>query len=59
MYQLSEAFGKLYGQSKQVASSDTVEPSKPRGGVHENCITYYPLLPFCSSKADSYQLHID
>uniref|UniRef100_A0A0E0K6W5 Arp2/3 complex 41 kDa subunit n=1 Tax=Oryza punctata TaxID=4537 RepID=A0A0E0K6W5_ORYPU len=37
--QLSEALGKLYGQSKQVASSDTVEPSKPRGGVHENCIT--------------------
>ncbi|GJM87352.1 hypothetical protein PR202_ga03298 [Eleusine coracana subsp. coracana] len=37
--QLSEALGKLYGQSKQGASSDTVEPTKPRGGAHENCIT--------------------
>ncbi|KAF3335470.1 actin-related protein 2/3 complex subunit 1B-like protein [Carex littledalei] len=37
--QLSEAFGKLYGSSKQVPSNDTVEPSKPRGGAHENCIT--------------------
>lgn len=41
--QLSEAFGKLYGSSKQVPSNDTVEPSKPRGGAHENCITYAPL----------------
>ncbi|AQK76201.1 Actin-related protein 2/3 complex subunit 1A [Zea mays] len=38
-FQLSEALGKLYGQSKQGASSDTVEPSKARGGAHENCIT--------------------
>ncbi|GJN22556.1 hypothetical protein PR202_gb10134 [Eleusine coracana subsp. coracana] len=38
-FQLSEALGKLYGQSKQGASSDTVEPTKPRGGAHENCIT--------------------
>ncbi|KAG8072922.1 hypothetical protein GUJ93_ZPchr0006g44222 [Zizania palustris] len=37
--QLSEALGKLYGQSKQATSSDSVEPSKPRGGAHENCIT--------------------
>jgi len=37
--QLSEALGKLYGQSKQGTSSDSVEPSKPRGGAHENCIT--------------------
>ncbi|XP_062220734.1 actin-related protein 2/3 complex subunit 1B-like [Phragmites australis] len=36
--QLSEALGKLYGQSKQ-GTSDTVEPTKPRGGAHENCIT--------------------
>lgn len=41
--QLSEAFGKLYGSSKQLPSNDTVEPSKPRGGAHENCITYAPL----------------
>lgn len=41
--QLSEAFGKLYGSSKQVPSNDTVELSKPRGGAHENCITYAPL----------------
>ncbi|KAJ4982022.1 hypothetical protein NE237_032859 [Protea cynaroides] len=34
--QFSEAFGKLYGQ-KQVGN-DAVESSKPRGGVHENCI---------------------
>uniref|UniRef100_A0A453Q2T9 Uncharacterized protein n=2 Tax=Aegilops tauschii subsp. strangulata TaxID=200361 RepID=A0A453Q2T9_AEGTS len=39
MFQLSEALGKLYGQSRQGSSSDTVEPSKPRGGAHENCIT--------------------
>lgn len=37
--QFSEAFGKLYGQSKQGVSNDTVEPSRPRGGAHENCIT--------------------
>ncbi|XP_047080270.1 actin-related protein 2/3 complex subunit 1B-like [Lolium rigidum] len=37
--QLSEALGKLYGQSRQGTSSDTVEPTKPRGGAHENCIT--------------------
>lgn len=38
--QFSEAFGfgKLYGQSKYGVSTDTVEPSKPRGGVHHNCI---------------------
>lgn len=42
MFQLSEALGKLYGQSRQGSSSDTVEPSKPRGGAHENCITYFP-----------------
>ncbi|XP_042489709.1 actin-related protein 2/3 complex subunit 1A-like [Macadamia integrifolia] len=34
--QFSEAFGKLYGQ-KQVGN-DAVESSRPRGGVHENCI---------------------
>jgi len=39
LFQLSEALGKLYGQSKQGTSSDSVEPSKPRGGAHENCIT--------------------
>uniref|UniRef100_M8ARE0 Arp2/3 complex 41 kDa subunit n=1 Tax=Aegilops tauschii TaxID=37682 RepID=M8ARE0_AEGTA len=57
MFQLSEALGKLYGQSRQGSSSDTVEPSKPRGGAHENCITYLPasirfhhfavLVPLC------------
>ncbi|KAK2972028.1 hypothetical protein RJ640_005048, partial [Escallonia rubra] len=36
--QFSEAFGKLYGQSKHGISNDSVEPSRPRGGVHENCI---------------------
>uniref|UniRef100_A0A5B7AXB9 Actin-related protein 2/3 complex subunit n=1 Tax=Davidia involucrata TaxID=16924 RepID=A0A5B7AXB9_DAVIN len=36
--QFSEAFGKLYGQSKHGISNDTVEPSRPRGGIHENCI---------------------
>ncbi|XAR49515.1 hypothetical protein NMG60_11032748 [Bertholletia excelsa] len=36
--QLSGAFGKLYGQAKYGVSNDIVEPSKPRGGVHENCI---------------------
>ncbi|KAF6158896.1 hypothetical protein GIB67_012313, partial [Kingdonia uniflora] len=36
--QFSEAFGKFYGQSKQNFSNDSVEPSRPRGGVHENFI---------------------
>lgn len=36
--QFSEAFGKLYGQSKPAINSDTVESSRPRGGAHENCI---------------------
>ncbi|XP_031247923.1 actin-related protein 2/3 complex subunit 1A-like [Pistacia vera] len=37
--QFSEAFGKLYGQSKYGVSNDAVEPSRTRGGgVHENCI---------------------
>lgn len=36
--QFSEAFGKLYGQSKPGINNDTVEPSRTRGGVHENCI---------------------
>lgn len=37
--QFSEAFGKLYGQSRYGASTDSLEPSKPRGGAHVNCIT--------------------
>ncbi|KAJ8509944.1 hypothetical protein OPV22_000378 [Ensete ventricosum] len=37
--QFSEAFGKLYGQSKPAINSDTVESSRPRGGAHENCIS--------------------
>ncbi|XP_059663308.1 actin-related protein 2/3 complex subunit 1A-like isoform X1 [Cornus florida] len=36
--QFSEAFGKLYGQSKYGNSNDSVEPSRSRGGIHENCI---------------------
>ncbi|KAJ0113241.1 hypothetical protein Patl1_02648 [Pistacia atlantica] len=37
--QFSEAFGKLYGQSKYGVSNDAIEPSRTRGGgVHENCI---------------------
>ncbi|KAG6538519.1 hypothetical protein ZIOFF_003643 [Zingiber officinale] len=36
--QLSEALGKLYGQSKG-ANSDNVESSRLRGGAHENCIS--------------------
>ncbi|KAF5188875.1 Actin-related protein 2/3 complex subunit 1B [Thalictrum thalictroides] len=36
--QLSGAFGKLYGQSKNI-SNDTVEPSRSRVGVHSNLIT--------------------
>ncbi|KAB1213243.1 Actin-related protein 2/3 complex subunit 1A [Morella rubra] len=37
--QFSEAFVKLYGQSKHVVSNDAVEPSRSRGGIHENCIS--------------------
>ncbi|GLT55979.1 hypothetical protein SLA2020_290560 [Shorea laevis] len=36
--QFSEAFGKLYGQSKYGLSNDTVEPSRTDGVIHENCI---------------------
>ncbi|WRX08793.1 hypothetical protein QQP08_001280 [Theobroma cacao] len=36
--QFSEAFGKLYGQSKHGLSNDTVERSRAHGVVHENCI---------------------
>ncbi|XP_054799025.1 actin-related protein 2/3 complex subunit 1B-like isoform X1 [Prosopis cineraria] len=36
--QFSEAFGKFYGQSKHGMNNDSVESSKIRGGVHENCI---------------------
>ncbi|GAB4859706.1 Actin- protein 2/3 complex subunit 1A [Ancistrocladus abbreviatus] len=34
--QFSEAFGKLYGQSKHGIANDGVEG--PRGGIHDNCI---------------------
>jgi len=44
LHQLQKPLSSLkplesYGQSKQGTSSDSVEPSKPRGGAHENCIT--------------------
>ncbi|KMZ72794.1 Actin-related protein 2/3 complex subunit [Zostera marina] len=37
--QFTGAFGKFYGQSKHGSSNDLIEPAKPRGGAHENCIT--------------------
>lgn len=40
LHQFSEAFGKLYGQSKHGVNNDAVEPSRSRGGIHENCIKY-------------------
>ncbi|XP_010557145.1 PREDICTED: actin-related protein 2/3 complex subunit 1A [Tarenaya hassleriana] len=36
--QLTEAFGKFYGQSKSATGNDGSESSKSRGGVHDNCI---------------------
>ncbi|KAF9669432.1 hypothetical protein SADUNF_Sadunf14G0107000 [Salix dunnii] len=39
LWQFSEAFGKLYGQSKHGVNNDGIEASRSRGGVHENCIT--------------------
>ncbi|KAI8551240.1 hypothetical protein RHMOL_Rhmol06G0169500 [Rhododendron molle] len=36
--QFSEAFGKLYGQSKQGINNDRGETSIPQGAIHENCI---------------------
>ncbi|KAL7000617.1 Actin-related protein 2/3 complex subunit 1A [Sarracenia purpurea var. burkii] len=42
--QFSEAFGKLYGQSKHGTNNDIGEPSRSRGGVHENCIN--SIVPF-------------
>ncbi|KAE8662807.1 Actin-related protein 2/3 complex subunit 1A [Hibiscus syriacus] len=41
---ISEAFGKLYGQSRQGLSNDTVEPSKIQGAAHDNCINCIELL---------------
>lgn len=43
--QLSEAFGKLYGQSKHRTSVDGVESSKLHANYHENCITSFAPLP--------------
>ncbi|CAK9308566.1 unnamed protein product [Citrullus colocynthis] len=37
--QFSEAFGKLYGQPRQGVGNDSVESSRLRGCVHENCIS--------------------
>lgn len=37
-FQFSEAFGKLYGQSKYGVGNDAVESSRTRGGAHVNCI---------------------
>ncbi|KAG7022984.1 Actin-related protein 2/3 complex subunit 1A, partial [Cucurbita argyrosperma subsp. argyrosperma] len=34
----SEAFGKLYGQPRQGVGKESVESSRLRGIVHENCI---------------------
>ncbi|XP_027062137.1 actin-related protein 2/3 complex subunit 1A-like [Coffea eugenioides] len=36
--QFSEAFGKLYGQSRYGISNNSVQPSRLHGGIHENCI---------------------
>lgn len=49
--QFSEAFGKLYGQSKYGVGNDTVESSRTRGGTHENCINcIVPLREARSSR---------
>ncbi|KAJ0966583.1 hypothetical protein J5N97_023500 [Dioscorea zingiberensis] len=37
--QFSEAFGKLYGQSKHGMTNDSLDTSRHRRGAHENCIT--------------------
>ncbi|XP_068659919.1 actin-related protein 2/3 complex subunit 1A-like [Aristolochia californica] len=37
--QLSGTLGKLYGQPKHGVNNDAVEPSRVRGGAHDNCIT--------------------
>ncbi|MQL71308.1 hypothetical protein Taro_003619 [Colocasia esculenta] len=37
--QFTEAFGKFYGQARQGIGNDSIEPSRSRGGAHENCIT--------------------
>ncbi|KAG0453145.1 hypothetical protein HPP92_025809 [Vanilla planifolia] len=36
--QLSEAFGKLYGQSRHTTNNDTADSLRPRGLTHENTI---------------------
>ncbi|KAK4278996.1 hypothetical protein QN277_016762 [Acacia crassicarpa] len=47
--QFSEAFGKFYGQSKHGMNNDSVESSKIRGGVHENCINCIMPLGECGT----------
>ncbi|KAJ9563235.1 hypothetical protein OSB04_008395 [Centaurea solstitialis] len=48
--QLTEAFGKFYGSSKQGTSND-----KSRGGVHDNCINcIVPLKKSESTKLSSF-----
>nr|VDD14285.1 unnamed protein product [Brassica rapa] len=37
-FQFSEAFTKLYGQSKATTANEASESSKSGGGVHDNCI---------------------
>lgn len=44
--QLTEAFGKFYGSSKQGTSND-----KSRGGVHDNCINC--IVPFKTSSGSN------
>ncbi|ESR61256.1 hypothetical protein CICLE_v10015615mg [Citrus x clementina] len=49
--QFSEAFGKLYGQSKYGVGNDAVESSRTRGGTHVNCINcIVPLREAGSSR---------
>ncbi|XP_022148037.1 actin-related protein 2/3 complex subunit 1A-like [Momordica charantia] len=49
--QFSEAFGKLYGQPKHGVGNDSVESSRLRGCVHENCINC--IVPLREPKAST------
>ncbi|KAL8151126.1 hypothetical protein V2J09_020934 [Rumex salicifolius] len=42
--QISEAFGKLYGQSRYSFNSDGLDNSKQHGSIHENCIKFVSFL---------------
>lgn len=50
LFQISGAFGKLYGQSRYITqfnnANDNSNDSNSSGRAHEKCITYVTALQF-------------